>query len=64
MKISEVVNKIKCFLGLHEWISKIEENVKMEIPDNVDLKTIFYDYSKIYCKHCRKISKYSLKLRR
>jgi len=47
-----VKNKIKCYFGMHEWTCAAEQNIKAtpkQLKDGVDG---FFDYAKMYCKHC------------
>jgi len=55
--------KIKCFFGIHEWVSMWDYE-KPTIPENADTKIIldiFYQYTNLYCKHCGKPSQFNMR---
>ena len=52
MKIKEIIKRIPCMIGLHEWTSAAMEEIKptqKQIDDGIEG---FKDYSRMYCKHC------------
>lgn len=56
----KIKNWINCkILNFHEWTCNAEEGIK---PTEKQLNSGisgFYDYAKMYCKHCKKESKFN-----
>jgi len=57
----KVFKLIACLFGLHDWTNAALEGKK---PTEEQLKSFagFKDYSKMYCKHCKKESKLNNKI--
>ena len=56
----KIMRRLSCLLGDHEWTCKAEEGIKPD-PKKVEADPLGYfaEYSKMYCKHCSAVSKYS-----
>lgn len=49
-----------CFIGDHEWICKAEQGIKPTKEELHDPLVGFKIYSQMYCKHCGKVSYFSM----
>jgi len=62
----KLLNWINCYIfGYHHWTSKVQEGLPCEFsPRPADhewtkeeIEKEFWIYARMYCKHCRKMSK-------
>ncbi len=54
--IKKIFRKIDCFFGIHSWTSAVQEGIKATPEQLNNGSEGFFDYAKMYCKHCGKIS--------
>jgi len=53
----KLIQQIYCLFGFHEWTCNADQNIKAtqaQINNGIDG---FWDYAKMYCKHCKTESK-------
>ena len=55
----KLLRRLACALGLHDWTCKAREGIK---PDAnrvaTDTVSYFYEYAKMYCRDCGKVSRF------
>ena len=55
------MHKFNCFTGMHEWTSANEQGIEAT-PEQLNAGVVgFFEYAKMYCKHCGKVSDISQK---
>ena len=52
--------KLLCIIGDHEWTCKAEQGIKPTKEELTNPLVGFAIYSRMYCKHCGKVSHLSI----
>lgn len=59
----KILQRVWCWFGWHDWTCAAEQGIKATNEQLADPFCGFWDYAKMYCKHCGTESRISRDIR-
>lgn len=59
MLLKTLYRKLLCLIGDHKWTNSAEEGNPPTDEQLVNTYSGYTDYAKLYCKHCKTVSRLS-----